>query len=174
MRIHWNRFNIYLALGLLISLTGCLTTAEKKRGKEVALLRLHLEGSTSSSDKNSAAKINRAEPVSVPVENEPFLDNGSLDKAVLIEALGGFALQLRFNKHGTFVLDQMTTANRGKRLAVFAQWTEGTRWLAAPVISQRIANGILTFTPDASREEMENLVRGLNNVVAKLKKRDRF
>ena len=173
MRIHWNRFNIYLALGLIISLAGCLTPEEKKRAKEVALVRLHLEGSVSSSDKNSAAKINRADPVAVPVEMEPFLDNGSLDKAAVIEAMGGFALQLRFNKHGTFVLDQMTTANRGRRMAVFAQWTEG-RWLAAPVISQRIADGVLTFTPDASREEAENLVRGLNNTVAKLKKRDRF
>lgn len=173
MRIHRNRFNIYLAFALLITLTACLTPEEKKQAKEVALIRLHLEGSVSRPDKNSPAKINRANPVTVSVETDPFLDSGSLDKAAVIEVLGGFALQLRFDKHGTFVLDSMTTANRGRHIAIFAQWTEG-RWLAAPIVSQRIADGVLTFTPDASREEAEDLARRLNNTAAKLKKRDRF
>jgi hypothetical protein len=36
------------------------------------------------------------------------------------------------------------------------------RWLAAPLISHRIANGVLAFTPDCSREEADQLVQGLN------------
>ena len=40
-------------------------------------------------------------------------------------------------------------------------WKNG-RWLAAPSINRLVANGTLTFTPDASREEAEQLVKGLN------------
>ena len=42
------------------------------------------------------------------------------------------------------------------------------RWLAAPVIPSRIGNGVLTFTPDASREEADQIVLGLNNVAKKV------
>ena len=43
-------------------------------------------------------------------------------------------------------------------------------WLAAPLIRRPIADGVLTFTPDASREEAEKIVKGLNNVTEKIKK----
>ena len=46
--------------------------------------------------------------------------------------------------------------------------TTEARWLAAPRISQRIKDGVLVFTPDATREEAERIVRGLNNVAIKL------
>jgi hypothetical protein len=41
------------------------------------------------------------------------------------------------------------------------------RWLAAPVISHRIGDGVLVFTPDATREEAEEIALGLNNVAKK-------
>ena len=43
------------------------------------------------------------------------------------------------------------------------------RWLAAPLIRQRISDGTLSFSPDASREEMERLVFGLNEALRKEK-----
>jgi hypothetical protein len=43
-----------------------------------------------------------------------------------------------------------------------------SRWLAAPVIPRRISNGVLTFTPDASREEADLIAIGLNNVAKKV------
>ena len=42
------------------------------------------------------------------------------------------------------------------------------RWLAAPVISHRISDGVLVFTPDATREEAEEIALGLNNVSKKV------
>ena len=48
------------------------------------------------------------------------------------------------------------------------------RWLAAPMITRQIQDGIFVFTPDASREEAERIVRGVNNVVAKLNKKFTF
>jgi len=75
---------------------------------------------------------------------------------------------IQFNKHGTLVLDMVTTGNRGSRVAVHSQFGD-SRWLAAPRITGRIANGIFTFTPDATREESERIVRGLNNIAKALK-----
>jgi len=47
------------------------------------------------------------------------------------------------------------------------------RWLAVPSITQRINDGVLTFTPDCSREEADELVAGLN-VVAKKTQKNKF
>ena len=41
------------------------------------------------------------------------------------------------------------------------------RWLAAPRINKRIADGVLVFTPDATREEAEQIALGLNNLAQK-------
>ena len=38
------------------------------------------------------------------------------------------------------------------------------RWLAAPLITHRIGDGVLAFTPDMSRAEADQFVLGLNNV----------
>jgi hypothetical protein len=67
-------------------------------------------------------------------------------------------------------LDTVTTANKSKRIAILAIFPE-KRWIAAPLINQRNASGVLTFTPDATREEAERIVRGLNNVAAQLRKK---
>jgi hypothetical protein len=37
-----------------------------------------------------------------------------------------------------------------------------------------ISDGIIEFTPDASRAEADRIVRGLNNLVAKVKKLNQF
>ena len=50
-----------------------------------------------------------------------------------------------------------------------ARWTE-TRWLAAPLITKRISDGVFIFTPDASKEETERIVNGLKNVIKQLQK----
>jgi hypothetical protein len=54
-------------------------------------------------------------------------------------------------------------------LVVNCRWTEN-RFLGAPLITKRITDGVFVFTPDATREEAERIVAGLNNVIAKLKK----
>jgi hypothetical protein len=38
------------------------------------------------------------------------------------------------------------------------------RWVAAPTMTERIADGRLVFAPDATREEAERIVHGLNRV----------
>jgi hypothetical protein len=46
-------------------------------------------------------------------------------------------------------------------------------WLAAVLIRQRNSTGVFRFTPDASREEADRIVRGLRNVIAKKDKMDK-
>jgi preprotein translocase subunit SecD len=84
--------------------------------------------------------------------------------------VGGFALRIQFDHAGTALLEQYSASNRGKKIAVFCQFGEklkDVRWLAAPVISRRISDGIFVFTPDATREEAEEIAVGLNNVFKK-------
>jgi hypothetical protein len=47
-------------------------------------------------------------------------------------------------------------------------------WLAAVLIRGRNANGMFRFTPDASHEEGARIVRGLKNVIAANKRKDKF
>jgi hypothetical protein len=55
--------------------------------------------------------------------------------------------------------------------------TNGPRqsaWLSAVLIRNRTANGLFTFTPDATPQECRRIVRGLQNVIAKAKKTNKF
>lgn len=169
----FGRFNIYLciALGLLLA-CGCQTPAEKekkKKDKEFSLIELHMEVNRDGSSDNEPVSINRDPPIYVNVNKTAFVDSNDITEAVLVEDLGGFGIRLKFNWRGTQLLEGMTTASRGKRIAVFCTFGP-SRWIASPVIQKRIEDGVFTFTPDASREEAERIVRGLNNVAKKIKK----
>ena len=85
--------------------------------------------------------------------------------------IGGFALRIQFDHAGTALFEQCTAANLGRRIAVFSQFGEklkDIRWLAAPMITHRITDGVFIFTPDATREECEEIALGLNNVAKKV------
>ncbi|MCX6895112.1 MAG: hypothetical protein NTZ16_06370 [Verrucomicrobia bacterium] len=113
--------------------------------------------------------IYRATPVYVNIETSPFLDERDIDKAAVVDWMGGFAIQLDFNAHGKLMLENTTRLNPGRRIAILCEFGE-TRWLAAPLIARPISNGQLVFTPDATREEAERIVRGLNNDAEKIRK----
>jgi hypothetical protein len=64
----------------------------------------------------------------------------------------------------------------GRRLVIFSEFGKKlsqNRWLAAPLIQRRIENGLLVFTPDATRAEAEEIAAGLNRVAEKLGHRER-
>ena len=86
------------------------------------------------------------------------------------------AIKIEFNSTGTVLLEQYSATNPGRHFAIFCQFgpeQKEQRWLAAPLINQRITDGKLVFTPDCTREEADEIVLGLNNVVSKIKKRGR-
>jgi len=160
------RFNIYLGL-LLASVIagGCQSAA--KRSREISTLRLHLEVNPDGTDRNKPVPVYRASPVMINVENTPFLHEANISMAQVVEATGGFAIQVQFNSYGGKLLEQYSTAWKGKRIAIFSQFGDTaaqSRWLAAPLITRKITDGLLVFTPDATREEAERIVSGLNVV----------
>jgi hypothetical protein len=176
MIIRWRRFNIYLLLAVsAVLLCGC-RSAESKRKKQISTLRLHGEMNRDVTGRSEKIQIYRAQPVPLTVDKVPFVDEANVKEAKVIDALGGFALQIQFDRRGSWLLEQFSAALRDRHIAVFSQFVkppaekpEEARWLAAPLVTQAISNGLLVFTPDASREEAEQIALGLNNVAKKHK-----
>ncbi len=176
MRIQKKRFNIYF-VALLAAALACGCTSDKtKRNKEVSTLRLHIEANNDGSNLIKTVPIYRDQPFMLTVQREAFLTEGDILEAKVFDALGGFAMSLKFDRQGTWLLDQFTVANHGKHYAIFSQWPpkpgdklNDGRWLAAPQITDHIADGVIIFTPDATREEAEQIALGLNHVAKKLK-----
>ncbi len=166
------RFNTYLFLLSVFLSAGCKTSEDSSRDKAISTLRLHLEPNQAASD-SALIEIAGAQ---LSVNNSPFLDESSVTNAAVLDTRdGGFAIQIQYNRHGTLLLDAVTTENRGRHLAIFSQFGRGrleqNRWLGAPYISTSLRGGVLIFTPNATRAEAEQVVQGLNNVAKKLKKK---
>jgi preprotein translocase subunit SecD len=171
MVIRSTRFNIYLlCLALLAPAAGC-RSPESRSAKQLATFRVHLEVNPDGTDRNQPVPIYRAQPSLVNVDKGPLLTEGDIAEArVISDTLNAFWLQIQFDPRGTLILEQYTAMYSGKRFAFFSEFGEKMeqyRWLGAPVIPRRISNGVLTFTPDATREEVEQIARGLNNVAIK-------
>ena len=172
MKVCAPRFNTYLALAVVLAFfCGCQTG--KNPPKEISALRVHLQASPNDAGVTDTVSVLRADPVSVTVGQDPILTEANIIAAKVIDAQGGFAIEIQFDESDTLMLEQYTAANPGRHLVIFGQWgekiTDG-RWLAAPLITHRISNGLLAFTPDISRPEADRFVLGLNNVSAKIHK----
>ncbi|MFM7102508.1 MAG: SecDF P1 head subdomain-containing protein [Verrucomicrobiota bacterium] len=174
MRTRPGPFNLFLWLGLGLVVAACASTPEEKaarkaakeREKQASSLRLHLQTAPETMG-SGKVRVLRSEPVTLNVEKDAFVDEGFIKRAQVVETVGGHAIRVEFTDRGALRL-QMATANHpGQQVAVWARWTEG-RWLAAPVIRRAIENGIFQFTPDATREEADRIVLGLNNVALEL------
>jgi preprotein translocase subunit SecD len=161
------RFNIYFLLcGLLVALTGC-QTAESKRKQQLATLRIHLESNVEMANLTEVVTVSRAAPMAVNIVRSPFLNESTISSASLVEDHGGFSLKLEFNNFGRTILEQYSGTYQGQRFAIRSQFgvepDAMDRWIGAPRIARRIKDGVLIFTPDATRAEAEQIVLGLNN-----------
>jgi preprotein translocase subunit SecD len=160
------RFNTYLlSLLCVASLCGCITTGSKKKSEET-VLRVHAEARDNSSFTRKVTVL-RTSPVDMVVDQSPILTDEEVADARVVEALGGFAIQIKFDSRGQWLLDHHTSLNLGRHLAIFVSYggkkNTKSRWLAAPIISQRVSDGMLIFTPDATREEADEIVLGLKS-----------
>ena len=154
-------------------LCGCQTGHHAKADKKIAALRVHIEVSPGPEGTSQTISVLRSDPMSVTIDPDPILTEANLIAAKIIESPGGFAIEFHFDESSTLTLEQFTAANPGRHFVIFGQWSDkaaDSRWLAAPLITHRIADGVLSFTPDASRDESEQLVLGLNNVAKKTQK----
>ena len=182
-------FNIYLLAALAVLGGGCSSSGLSMR-KEYSTLRVYMEGAPRESP---MVYVTRARTL-MYIKPEPILTEEDVKKATLVDNPDGtFDIQVTFNDEGSIKLDMDTTSNRGKHLIIFCHfppkgWKEpknsGTDsseppvpgqprisgWLAAPLIQTGLSNGSLKFTPDASHEEADRIVRGLNNMVSDINK----
>jgi len=171
------RFNVYFALAaVLVLLCSCKTEQQRERDKAkevVGALRVHIEASSNDAGTTQTISVLRSDPVLITIVDEPILTEANLIAARVINTPGGFAIEVRFDEISASLLEQYSAANPGRHFAIFAQWGEKLadgRWLAAPLITHRIGDGMLAFTPDCSRKEADQLVLGLTNVAAKINK----
>lgn len=174
MKTQWQRFNLYLLAALAaVSVCGCKSLHHKK---QLSVFRMHIEVNADSSNRTEAVPVYRAAPFMVTIDKSAFLDESRIVEAKVIDVVGGFDISIKFDRQGSWLLTSYSTANRGRHFAIFSQWTAKAgdkigpgRWLAAPQITQPMTDGMLIFTPDATREECDKIVLGLNNVAKKLK-----
>jgi hypothetical protein len=161
------RFNIYLLpLLVLVVLTGC-QSPETKRQKQLATVRVHLEVGAGRPGQSQKVSVLRASPMTLNVEKNPFLNEIHVASVSVVDSPAGFLLSIRFNQKGQWLLEQYTAANPNRRLAIRCQWGVAPdvqdRFVAAPLATHRIKDGVLAFTPDASRDEADQIAIGLNN-----------
>jgi len=121
MKVFARRFNLYLALAVLLGLAcGCQTAKPKLTGA----LRLHVESAPDPAGTTSTITLLRSTPVVLTVKREPILTEANLLSARVIDAAGGFALEFKFDETGTWLLEQYTASNVGNHFAIWAQWNE--------------------------------------------------
>src|SRR5215469_2136910 len=176
MKGNTRRFNLFLALALAAGLVaGCksaLPDLGLEKNQPQGALRVHIELSPNNAALSSETAENvtvlRAEPVKVTIDKDPVLTENNLVAAKVVATPDAPAIEVRFDENGTWILEQYSAANPGRHFVIFAQWGKDMkdgRWIAAPLITERINNGILSFTPDMSTNEIDQLVTGLNNVI---------
>jgi len=171
-------FNTYLRMTLMLALFAGCQSPEKRASNRLSTLNVHLETTHELPDHEQVVSVSREHPFTLNVQKSPFLTQNDIEQASVVDAVGGFALRLQFDHQGTWLLEQSSAGNIGKHFAIFSQFAnpldekhDEARWLAAPRINHRIHDGVLIFTPDASREEAEQIAQGLNNLAKKLKKK---
>jgi hypothetical protein len=171
MKVCARRFNTYLALAMVLALfCGCQTEKQKekkKEKKEVSALRIHLQTNPGPEGSTQTVSVLRTDPVSVSIGHNPVLTEANVIVARMIDTPGGFAVEVKFDESATLMLEQYSASNPGRHFVIFGQWgekLEDGRWLAAPLITHRLSNGVLSFTPDMTREQADRFVFGLNNV----------
>src|SRR5216684_9107396 len=153
--------------------TGCQSPKYRLK-KELSTLRVYLEVNSSQTNQNQIVSIPRDQPIQFKVQNAPFLTEAEVKEAKVVSGLGGFELQIQFDLTGSLLLEEYSGSYKGRHFLIFGQFVNPAnekvnleRWLAAPRATRRITDGLLAFTPDASREEAEQIVRGLNNLARK-------
>ncbi len=183
MKFCLRSFNIYLLLALMVAVAGCESAhskkekeAKPKKTKDIAVLRFHFEANPDKTDRTGEIAVYRAHPVVLTVNRVAAIDESHIEKVELVEALGEFAIKVTLNSSGTTLLANNTSVNKNRHMAVFCQFglkgekLRDTRWLAAPYLDRAITDGVVIFTPDATREEAVRIVAGVNNAVKILDK----
>ena len=166
---------LFLGIGLL---AGCETTkiGKKKEKEEYTTFRMHLEVVKNESNWVLPIDVYPDNPQRLYIHSVPFIDERNVTEAKVIDDIreidgeqisAGKAIGVKFDRTGKWLLESTTTSNRGRRIAIHSFFPEG-RWITAKVITRPLTEGVIAFTPDATPEEMQRIVDGLNAVSKKL------
>lgn len=157
---------------LLLLLCGCAGVWPKKRTPVV--LRFHLESVVMDPAHTVSVAVGRESGLFVAVDGRPILDENNVLDLSVMDQFGGFSCKVLFDRRGTWLLEQASTTHRGRRCVVYCEFPYGgtniSRWIAAPVLTGRITDGVLIFTPDLTRSEANALVKAVQPVIRKNKK----
>jgi hypothetical protein len=169
---HRRGFNFYLVVLIGWVAAGCAHT--KDPGDRLStLLRVHLEATPHTAITKQKIYVYRAAPVEVEIEALYLLTEEHVVSARVVEEMGTYALEIRFNQWAIPLLAHNSSSYQGRRIALRAQFgpeQETVRWIGAPRLREVIDDGVLRFTPDATREEAYQIAVGLNNNARKVRK----
>lgn len=151
--------------GCLVLTAACFVgCASFRAGKsEEVNLRIHEESSSSLPAETFQTVEIPHSKVKFTVSPFPALTEKDVQSAELYDTAGGKAIFLRFDPHGTIVLDEMTTRDRSKYLVIFLNHRPVGSWL----VDQRIINGQFLVEGDFTDEEAIKAVKGLNKLSQK-------
>ena len=170
MRVYTLRFNLFLLLAALSPLLGgCGSLGHSKEPVSALAVFVSVAPNTGNAFKGSTETVTvlRSAPVQVTIDKQPILTQNNVVAAKVISTPDAPAIDIQFDPMGTVALEQYSATNPGGHFVIFGEWgkdLKNQRWLMAPLITTRINNGILSFTPDMSRDEATEFVQGLNNV----------
>ena len=146
-----SRFNTYFLPLLLIVFAGCSSTGKKGDDEPASTFMVYLETQETEDFRSKPVEVFRAAPVTIHIDKTAFINTGNVRRAAVVDDFGGFHIRVEVDRRGALELETMTAKHVGKRMVVQSRWTE-PRWLAAIMIRNRIADGVIEFVPDASRE----------------------
>ena len=146
---------LWVALASL-ALTGCALFPKR----EQTTVRIHEQVSSAlPAEHTLTAEIPSAE-LKLAVAPYAILSEKDVLSAELYDTAGGKAILLRFDIHGSIVLDEATTRSRGRYLVTFINGRSVAAWL----VNQRVLNGQLLVEGDFTDEEAKQVVDALNKI----------
>jgi hypothetical protein len=151
---------------------GCAHTKDPN-DKLSTLLRVHLEATDQTAITKQKIQVYRTSPIEVEIETLYLLNEEHVVSARVVEEMGTYALEIRFNNWAVPLLAHNSSSYQGRRIAFQAQFGPGqetVRWIGAPRLREVIDDGVIRFTPDATREEAYQIAAGLNNNARKVRK----
>jgi len=137
------------------------------KASEEANLRIYEESSSSLPAETFQTVEIPHTNVKLTISPFPTLTERDVQSAELYDTTGGKAIFLRFDPHGTIVLDEMTTRDRGQYLVIFLN----NRPIGSWFVDQRILNGQFLVEGDFTDEEAKKAVEALNKLSEKNNRR---
>lgn len=143
----------------LLLAAGCATSGNHKP----MTLRIHEQVDTGLPEGHWREVQIPKTGLTLRVDPFPVLTERNVEVAEPYETSGGLAVMLLFDAHGMFVLDEVTTRDRGRYLVVFLN----DRPVTARLVDRRLVHGQFLLEGDFTDTEARQLINDLNQMARK-------